>query len=96
MKYKIHSRFNREQLILYRTYKRKPTQIKYIYIQIHIHGFPYWGIGASPPTLVKKFCHSPHQKSTPNSPPPKQQFSSYNPIKTAFLAVVNAPAPFLF
>ena len=32
-------------------------------------------------------------------PPPqvtKQQFSSYNPIKTAFLTVVNVPAPFLF
>ena len=26
----------------------------------------------------------------------KQQFSSYNPIKTAFLAVVIALAPFLF
>ena len=33
------------------------------------------------------------------SPPPtptKQQFSSYNPIKTAFLAVVITLAPFLF
>ena len=32
------------------------------------------------------------------SPPPpnKQQFSSYNPIKTAFLAVFIVPAPFLF
>ena len=30
------------------------------------------------------------------SPPTKQQFSIYNPIKTAFLAVVIAPAPFLF
>ena len=28
--------------------------------------------------------------------PTKQQFSSYNPIKAAFLAVVTAPAPFLF
>ena len=32
----------------------------------------------------------------PPSPPTKQQFSIYNPIKTAFLAVVIAPAPFLF
>ena len=30
------------------------------------------------------------------SPTTKQQFSSYNPIKTAFLAVVIALAPFLF
>ena len=29
-------------------------------------------------------------------PPTKQQFSSYNPIKTAFLAVAIAPAPSLF
>ena len=28
-------------------------------------------------------------------PPTKQQFSSFNPIKTAFLAVVIGPAPFL-
>ena len=28
--------------------------------------------------------------------PTKQQFSSYNPLKTAFLAVVIAPDPFLF
>ena len=30
------------------------------------------------------------------NPSTKQQFSSYNPIKTAFLAVVIVPAPFLF
>ena len=29
-------------------------------------------------------------------PPTKQQFSSFNPIKTTFLAVVIVPAPFLF
>ena len=56
----------------------------YIYIYIHIHGFP--------PTS-QKYAHSPHQKSLP---PTKQQFPSYNPIKTAFLAVVNALAPCLF
>ena len=31
-----------------------------------------------------------------NSSPTKQQLSSYNPTKTAFLAVVIVPAPFLF
>ena len=36
----------------------------------------------------------PPTKSQP--PPTKQQFSSCNPIKTAFLALVIAPAPFLF
>ena len=38
-------------------------------------------------------------KFYPPPPPPtptKQQFSSYNPIKTAFLAVVITLAPFLF
>ena len=61
-----------------------------------MQGFPNWGMGEweFPPTS-QKFANSLHQKSTP-SPPPKQQFSSYNPIKTAFLAVVNHPAPFLF
>ena len=40
-----------------------------------------------------------HQLKIYSFPPPKvnlplkQQFSSYNPIKTAFLAVVIAPAP---
>ena len=34
--------------------------------------------------------------ATKSHTPTKQQFSSYNPIKTAFLAVVIAPAPFLF
>ena len=37
---------------------------------------------------------SPHQIFIP--PTTKQQFSSYNPIKTAFLAVAIALAPVLF
>ena len=31
-----------------------------------------------------------------NFSPTKQQFSSYNPIKTVFLAAAIAPTPFLF
>ena len=62
-------------------------------------GFPYWGgvnllpppaMDAPPPT---KFLSPLHQKPTP---PTKQQFPNYNTIKTAFLAAVIAPAPFLF
>ena len=51
MKYKIHSRINREQFILRRIYKRRQIQIKYIsyiYIYIYIQGFTYWGIGGVP------------------------------------------------
>ena len=36
---------------------------------------------------------SPHHQSQSPLRPTKQQFSSYNPIKTAFLAVVIATAP---
>ena len=36
---------------------------------------------------------SPTTKSQSPLHPTKQKFSSYNPIKTAFLAVVLAPAP---
>ena len=50
----------------------------------------------TPPTsrlpLHQIFVPRRHQSHTPT----KQQFSSYIPIKTAFLAVVIAPAPFLF
>ena len=35
-------------------------------------------------------------KNNPPVPPTKQQFSSYNPIKITFLAVVTASAQFLF
>ena len=39
----------------------------------------------------------PHQKSIPPRPPfTKQQYSSYNPIKTAFSPVGITPASFLF
>ena len=51
--------------------------------------------------LLEKFIFSripPHRVSIPPPPPltTKQQFSSYNPIKAVFLAVVIALAPFLF
>ena len=59
-------------------------------------GFPYWGV----PLTSQKFANSrpPRIFTAINfySPPPhptKQQLSSYNPIKTAFLAVGIAPAP---
>ena len=50
----------------------------------------------APPPLPKKF--PPVDSSAPPNinPPTKQQFSSYNPIKTEFLAVVIVLAPFLF
>ena len=43
---------------------------------------------------VNVYMVSTKSQSPPS--PTKQQFSSYNPIKTSFLAVVNAPAPFSF
>ena len=46
-------------------------------------GFSLLGDGGSPPTT----------KVNPPLRPTKQQFSSYNPIKTAFLAVLIATAP---
>ena len=73
-------------------------------------GFPTWGWNqmkicsflSGPRKILPTNFYSPLTKSqfTPHPPPPtKQQFSRYNPIKTAFLAVVIAPsnlAPFLF
>ena len=44
-------------------------------------------------SVSTKFLFSAATKS---HTPTKQQFSNYNPIKTAFLAVVIASAPFLF
>ena len=42
MRNKIQSRINREQLILYRTYKGRSTQIKYTsYIHIYIYIYIY-------------------------------------------------------
>ena len=49
-------------------------------------------LGPPPPTT--KFLFPPTKSQFPH--PTKQQFSSYNTIKTAFLAVVVALAPFLF
>ena len=47
----------------------------------------------SPPHL-EQFLHRRLRPSTSFYPPSsKQQFSSYNPIKAAFLAVVIALAP---
>ena len=46
-----------------------------------------------PASLSTKFLFPATTKS---HIPTKQQFSSYNPLKTAFLAVVIAPALFLF
>ena len=64
-------------------------------------GFPYWEDGGESPhppkiysfPLPPKFLF-PSTKS--HSPLTKQQFSSYNPIKTTFLAVAIASAPFCF
>ena len=55
----------------------------------------------SPPNRLPphQIIISPPPHPTPPQsqfPTTKQQFSSYNSIKTAFLAVVIAPAPFLF
>ena len=70
--------------------------------------FPTGGMGeGASPFTSQKFAHSsPPRKIPPSTlplPPPnfyspttKQRFSSYNPIKTAFLGEVIAPAPFLF
>ena len=73
----------------------KTNQIDFLYIYICPYTYTRFcrlGDGWSPPTS-QLFAHFPHQESIP---PTTQQFSSYNPIKTEFLAVVNAPAPFLF
>ena len=62
--------------------------------------FPTEGDGGSPP-IIWKFAHPPHLEKSPttkflSTPPTKQQFLSYNPIKTAFLDVVIVPALFFF
>ena len=72
--------------------------------------FPAGGMGALPPQaenlLIPPTRRIPPSRFSPYqiyilplpkvNPLTKQQFSSYNPIKTVFLAVVTAPAPFLF
>ena len=55
--------------------------------QISPNSLPPHQIVISPPPPL------PPQSQFPTT---KQQFPSYNSIKTAFLAVVIAPAPFLF
>ena len=76
-----------------------------MYVCIYTGFFPLGGWGESlPPTNLEKSPPSrlPHLPPIFYHPPPppapatKQQFSSYKPIKTAFLAVVIALAPFLF
>ena len=66
--------------------------------------FSQLGGGGSPPT-IRQFAHPPLPRkipptnfySRPHPPsPPKQQFSSYNSIKTTFTVVAIVPAPFLF
>ena len=54
--------------------------------------------GDSPPPAENLLVPRHQEKLTPLKfypppPPTKQQFSSYNPIKTAFLAVGIVPAP---
>ena len=82
----------------------------YIYIYIHTQGFSHWGNRGRvpPPPTNLNFAHRPNLENFPPKIllplPPNiyspatimQQFSSYNPIKRAFLAVVIAIAPFLF
>ena len=51
------------------------------------------------PTTIKTSSHSPHLEKSPREnfiAPTKQQFSNYNSIKTAYLALVIVTAPFLF
>ena len=84
----------------------------YIYIYIHRFFPIGRNGGESPPATSQRFAHPthlekfPHKRSVPLPPPllhkificptTKQQFSSYNPIKTACSAVVIALASFLF
>ena len=58
-----------------------------------MQGFPYWGDGGGSPPPSKNLFIPPPPPPKVNLPLPKQQFSSYSPIKTTFLAVVIAPAP---
>ena len=53
------------------------------------------------PTPIPILCHQifipqPTKSQFPPPPPINNNFSSYNPIKTAFLAVVITPVPFCF
>ena len=55
--------------------------------------FPPGGNGGESPATSQ---NSPLPTKFLSPTTSKQQFSSYNTIKTAFLAVVIAPVPFLF
>ena len=77
----------------------------YIYIYICTGFFLLAGMERESPPPAKNLLISPKLEifsssrlHAPPPPPPltKQQFSSYNPIKTAFLAVVIALAPSIF
>ena len=78
----------------------------YIYIYICTGYFLLARMRRESPPPAKNLVISPQLEKFSSSrlhafpqPPPrltKQQFSSYNPIKTALLAVVIALAPFLF
>ena len=58
-----------------------------------LQGFPCWGDGGRSAHLEKfPSVDSPPPKDNP--PTTKQQFSSYIPIKKAFLAVIIAPVSF--
>ena len=51
------------------------------------------------PTTIQKSSHSPQLEKSPHQTfiaPTKQEFSNYNPTKTAYLALVIVTAPFLF
>ena len=67
----------------------------FTYLERGQQGFLSWGTmeGGSPPPLGQKV---PHPFPNRKSPPSKQQFSCYNPIKTSYLVVVIAPVTFLF
>ena len=68
---------------------------------LYMQGFSHWGEWARvTPYLAKNCSSSLHLEKFPHRRlrrlTSKQQFTSNNPIKTAFLAVVIALAPFLF
>ena len=64
-----------------------PTSQKFV----HILSRKIYSLVGS--TTLNLYLPLTHQNSIP---PTKQQFSGYNPIKTAFLAVVIVSGPFLF
>ena len=62
-----------------------------------MEGFSYMGVESLPLPAKILFISPPRKFPLVDSPTTtKQKFSSYKPIKTVFLAVVIAVAPFLF